>query len=356
MLKRVKCNMNKSLSLKSKVRKVIYTIVLYQILALILAFIFAYFSNRLKDYYIYLLTTLAFTNCISLFEYLLFHQIAIRINNFFKRKINVLLVGILGVFLGFESAILILRYLFSIRFYPANSTGHLILLFITLIIGLTITMSITTFTVLNVKLKDKEKEIEHLKRLKAESRLSVLQSKVNPHFLFNTLSSMVNLAHSDPDKVENMILDLSDIYRMVLSLPESEMITIEEEISLVKKYLDIEKIRLGNRLKNNIHLDKTLNSFKIPPLIIEMMVENAVIHGISPKKEGGIIDINIYKENDKCNIVVKDNGIGIDENANSDGYGIYSVKNRLKIVYNDSHFDIRKMDTGGTVVTMEISL
>ncbi|MCK4545234.1 histidine kinase [candidate division WOR-3 bacterium] len=348
--------MNKILSVKSKARKVIYTIVLYQLFAFILAFIFAYFSNRLSDYHIYLLTTLAFTNCISFFEYLLFHQIAIRINNFFKNKINILLVGSLGVFLGFESAILILRYFFSIRLYPSNKTGHLILLIITLIIGLSITMSITAFSSLRVRLKDKEKEIEHLKRLKAESRLSVLQSKVNPHFLFNTLSSMVNLAHSNPDKVENMILALSDIYRMVLSLPESEMITIKEEMSLVKKYLDIERIRLGNRLRNNINVDKTLNNFKIPPLIIEMMVENAVIHGISPKKEGGIIDINIYKENDRCNIAVKDNGIGIDKNVNSDGYGIYSVKNRLKIVYNDSHFDIRKIDTGGTLVSMEIPL
>jgi len=348
--------MNKILSLKSKVRKVFYTIIAYQVIAFILAFVFAYFSNRLNDYHIYLITTLVFTNCISLFEYLLFHQIAIRINNFFKRKINTLLVGILGVFLGFECALLILRYIFSIRVYPANSMGHLILLLITLIIGLSITISITTFTSLRVKLKDKEKEIEHLKRLKAESRLSVLQSKVNPHFLFNTLSSMVNLAHSDPDKVENMILDLSDIYRMVLSLPESEMITIEEEMSLVKKYLDIEKIRLGDRLKNNINVDKTLNNFKIPPLIIEMMVENAIIHGISPKKEGGVIDINIYKKNEKCNIIVKDNGIGIDKNVNSGGYGIYSVKNRLKIVYNDSYFDIKKVNTGGTQVTVEIPL
>lgn len=216
---------------------------------------------------------------------------------------------------------------------------------------------------LKEKIEKKVLENEELKRLQMRTQLIALQSKINPHFLFNTLNTMLNLIHRSPRKVETMILNLSDIYRRVLQVPENERILLKQEIDLVREYLEIEKIRLEERLKYSIKMDPSLGNFRIPPLLIEPIVENAVIHGISPKSAGGTIQIKIEKsktrrENETFIMIkVEDNGIGMETQQGkvSKGFGLYSVQERIRLIYKDkARFHIFPGTRKGTCITLEL--
>lgn len=208
---------------------------------------------------------------------------------------------------------------------------------------------------LSSNLEIKLKENEQLKRLQIESKLSILQSKVNPHFLFNTLNTMLGMVRNQPDKVEKIIFNLSDIYRKVLLLPDNTLIKFEEELLLISEYLEIEKTRMGERLSYDITIDNHLTGIQIPPLILQVLVENAIIHGISPKKEGGKIEITARSSDHFIHIEVKDNGAGIKQNYRGSGFGIYSIEQRLKLIYSGKAvFEILACQSGGTIVTLKL--
>jgi len=198
-------------------------------------------------------------------------------------------------------------------------------------------------------------EIESLKRLHTEAKYAALQSKVNPHFLFNTLNTILDLVPKSPKKVESIILSLSDIYRRMLGLPDDSLISIREEVDLVRQYLDVEKVRLNERLTYHIAVDDNLFGIEIPPLVIQTLVENAIKHGIAPKKEGGWIEITITQDNGRVCICVDDNGIGIKSTPRETGFGLTGTRKRLDLCYNGKatlQIDDRK--EGGTTVRIII--
>ena len=161
--------------------------------------------------------------------------------------------------------------------------------------------------------------------------------------------------YQDPKKVEKIILNLSDIYRRVLTLPDNELVNIEEELTLVKDYLEIEKTRMGSKFDFGISIDDKLKSLKIPPLIIEILVENAVQHGIAPKKDGGEVLIDISRTNGRAVIKVTDNGVGMKQGYNDTGFGIYSVQQRLNLVYSGrAKLTITELEEGGTQAVMDL--
>ncbi|MDH3353903.1 MAG: histidine kinase [Chromatiales bacterium] len=131
-------------------------------------------------------------------------------------------------------------------------------------------------------------------RMKVEAeasyRLQALQSRIRPHFLFNTLNSITSLIHSNPDHAENALLNLSDLFRQSLKNDEHER-TLEAEIDLTKRYLEIESLRLGERLNVDWQIDLTTLDLPVPSLILQPLVENAIYHGIEQIPEGGTITI-----------------------------------------------------------------
>jgi sensor histidine kinase YesM len=266
---------------------------------------------------------------------------------------------VLGVFIGLSIISLVFGFKYSA---VLKSNFPRLFLFCTLAAVIITTLSVL-YDSLKEKIEKKVLENEELKRLQMRTQLIALQSKINPHFLFNTLNTMLNLVHKSPQKVENMILNLSDIYRRVLQVPENERILLKQEIDLVREYLEIEKIRLEERLSYYIKMDPGLENFRIPPLLIEPIVENAVIHGISPKSAGGFIQIEIeknktQKENETViTIKVEDNGIGMEKQIGkvSKGFGLYSVQERIRLIYKDrARFHIFPGTGGGTCVTLEL--
>lgn len=324
-----------------------------QVIGIFIGFFFSIITNNIQYLFGYIVVSVVMSNCIGYMNYLFFSLFEKYLKEKMKSRVYYVLPGILATSLGFELGAFLNWKIFNVKIY--NPGMHGIILVIYAIIGAIISLSLYSYYRLEYRLANKIKENEKLKRLKIQAKLDELQSKLNPHFLFNTFNSIVELVHDQPEKVEKMILNLSDIYRKILSLNENNLININEEIDLIKKYLTIEKFRMNERLTYSIDLDTNCNEVKIPPFCIEVLVENAVIHGISKKREGGNVKISIRKNENSCIIEIEDDGKGF-KKIDSEGFGLYSVEERLKLIYNNNYkFNILK-NNPGTKVIMEVPI
>lgn len=185
--------------------------------------------------------------------------------------------------------------------------------------------------------KEKDVELSRLKEANAQSELKLLQSHINPHFLYNALNSIAGLAHSNPDKTEKMALSLSNLFRYSINKKGQKMSTVKEEVLMVENYLEIEKIRFGDRLKFTLDIDETLENEEIPMYILQPLVENAIKHGISEIRGEGLITLEIKKELDTLYINVRDNGPGFPSGLVS-GHGIQTVYDLLRLSYGNKAF------------------
>lgn len=238
---------------------------------------------------------------------------------------------IVGTTLGVVAGFLVIKALrpgIGFNRSVVLSTGAFALLVATVMAVINI-----LFERLKTRIEQKAIEIQKLRELEAQTRLTSLQSKVNPHFLFNTLNTMLNLVHSSPDAVESLILRLSELYRRMLKLPDSGFIPLSEELELIREYLEIEQIRLGGRLTFAVEMEPEVATVRIPPLLVEPLAENAVKHGIGPKPEGGHIRIQARIQGAFLLVVVEDDGVGSSATQSAGGFGLYSIRERLRIVY-----------------------
>lgn len=203
-------------------------------------------------------------------------------------------------------------------------------------------------SIVNTIEKDK-KDIEA--RKKAE--MSALQRQINPHFIFNALNTIASFIRFDPQKARDLIISLSTYLRHNLEFDDT-LIDIKKEMEQVKSYIDIEQARFNNALNIEYDIDNT--NIKIPSLIIQPLVENAIIHGILPmdNKYDGKVKISIKNLDSKVKISIEDNGLGIDKNIIDNIYkgnmpenkiGLYNVHLRLKLYYNKG-LEITKLNKG----------
>lgn len=167
-----------------------------------------------------------------------------------------------------------------------------------------------------------------------ESELKNLRSQLNPHFLFNSLNSIRALVDLDPVKAKTGITTLSNLLRQSLMLGRENQVTLDRELEMVKNYLDLEKIRFEERLMIDWQVDEGLKEFKVIPFSIQMMVENAIKHGISNLKEGGIVRI-IAKENDKHIELIVENSGKLGSHTDL-GVGIQNIRQRLQLQYGNT--------------------
>jgi two-component system sensor histidine kinase AlgZ len=139
-------------------------------------------------------------------------------------------------------------------------------------------------------------------RSELQSRMQALQSRIRPHFLFNSMNIIASLIHVDPDKAEQAVEDLSELFRASLKMAGAQT-TLQQEMDLCKKYINIEQLRLGERLsvKWQVNAPEQTN---IPLLTLQPLIENAIYHGIAPSEKGGVVSINIYMEQSRLHIKV----------------------------------------------------
>ena len=185
-----------------------------------------------------------------------------------------------------------------------------------------------------------------------EIRLNKLKSQLNPHFIFNGLNSIRALVDEDPGKSKVAITQLSNILRNSLIMDKQKLINFSDEIKTVKDYLDLESIRFEERLKTELLIDPESNQFKVPPLMIQTLVENGIKHGISNLVSGGEIQIHTEVEQDMLHIRIRNSGQYINgKPKDKEGYGLENTRQRLKLIFEDQADFSIKNENEETVLT-----
>ncbi|GGG40857.1 hypothetical protein GCM10011344_47120 [Dokdonia pacifica] len=177
-------------------------------------------------------------------------------------------------------------------------------------------------------------EIE-LKNSALKSELSAIKAQLNPHFLYNVFNTINASVPKEMEETREMIAELSDLFRYQLKASREDFVTLAEELEFVNKYLKLEQKRFEDRLSIHINVDDSLLSRKIPPMILQPLVENSVKHGISPLVKGGRIDISIHEKENKLCFEISDTGIGVEDKEAifTLGVGLSNTQKRLQKMY-----------------------
>ncbi|HEY1054787.1 MAG TPA: histidine kinase, partial [Emticicia sp.] len=207
---------------------------------------------------------------------------------------------------------------------------------------------------LDRKISEQEYQLLNLEKLKTKAQLNALEARINPHFLYNSLNSITGLIHDNPDKAEDMTIQLSKLFRATTGRSDQSFHSIAEELDIVKSYLSIEQMRFGDRLNYSIQLDQGLENIKIPRFLLQPIVENAIKHGISKITEHGIIEVKITKENDLIAFQIHDNGPAFKEDL-SGGYGLKSISDKLQLIYgNEANLQIENNDYKSIIIKVPV--
>jgi LytS/YehU family sensor histidine kinase len=242
--------------------------------------------------------------------------------------------------IGFASSgsLIALSILYAIGYIPSGAvfmgyfTGTLkIASVVTLLFGLFGTIVETLRKQLDettLALRTKERDEAEARRMAAEARLASLESRVQPHFLFNTLNSIAALIHENPAAAERMTGQFASLLRSSLD-QQTPLVPLDEEMQTVRNYLEIERVRFGDRLRFDITSDRDAADAHIPRLSVQTIVENSVKYAVSPRREGGSIAVRSSSVNGHVRVEVEDDGPGFDAAAIPVGHGLALVKERL---------------------------
>lgn len=202
-------------------------------------------------------------------------------------------------------------------------------------------------------LRTNERDAADARRLAAEAQLASLESRVQPHFLFNTLNSIAALIHEDPAGAERMTAQLASLLRSSLD-QQAALIPVEEELRIVRNYLEIERVRCGDRLRFEIQMDAAARSARVPRLAVQTIVENSVKYAVSPRRDGGTIAVRAAAANGRVCIQVQDDGPGFDATDAPAGHGLALVRERLVMTLGDSARLRVEAGSGGSTVVIDL--
>jgi sensor histidine kinase YesM len=191
----------------------------------------------------------------------------------------------------------------------------------------------------NEKSDEAEEQAREAQVLARDAELRALKAQINPHFLFNSLNSISALTTIDPARAREMCITLADFLRSTLGLGEKAAIPLEEEIALIHRFLTVEKVRFGQRLNVEEDIDPSTLSYMIPPLLLQPLVENAVIHGVANMPKGGTVKIVAKNGDGRLDILVENDFDPDYRPKRSKGIGIPNVRERLARYGKDSIFD-----------------
>jgi len=202
------------------------------------------------------------------------------------------------------------------------------------------------------KLHEKEVAEERAQKLAVEARLRSLESRIHPHFLFNTLNSISSLIAVNPARAEQIVGRLATLLRVSLDTSSRPLIPLREELAMVESYIDIERVRFGDKLRGSVDVPADLQEAKVPPMSVQSLVENAVKHGITRQSSGGEWRVRVSAENGSLRIEVRDTGPGFDLAAIPAGHGLDSLVERLDALFGaKAHLNVSRRD-GYSVVEM----
>ncbi len=255
--------------------------------------------------------------------------------------------AVLGIS-GMTSGLIISRWIIAhIRSEPFNMSGILV----SIMIGSFITFMFLYY----YSYKQEKEENSKLKAANTESELHVLKNQMQPHFLFNSLNSLSELIETNNDTASGVALKLSDLYREILVNSKRHFVTLDSEVSIIEKYLELEKLRFDERLKFKIHVPTNSDKIYLPPLILQTLVENAVKQGVSPSVEGAVVEVSISPDRStgyqvKVVNFHQDQDAGKVSSANGTGTGLANTKARLSLLYGPKN-NFKFMTLGNSVET-----
>jgi len=236
-------------------------------------------------------------------------------------------------------------------FWLGNWAPPLSLALGTVVLGVGLAGIIYTHSRLRLEIVSQEARLAELRNTAVTAQLGQLQAQVNPHFLFNSLNTLAELVHEDADMAEDLIGDLAYMMRYALRSSTGN-VSLSQEIEMVERYLRLERARLGDRLDLQMEVDEAAGNTKIPGLILQPLIENAIKYGVASRKDGGTVTVAVRVVGDEVEIDVSDNGPGLPDRikarlAGEDtddgevgtggaGGGLANVQRRLQLAYGET--------------------
>jgi two-component system, LytTR family, sensor kinase len=204
-------------------------------------------------------------------------------------------------------------------------------------------------------LQRQQKLEAELRQATIQAELTALKAQINPHFLYNTFNTISASVPPEQEHTRELLAELSDMFRYQLQASKVELVTVAEEVAFAKKYLDLEKARMGERLQVQVEMAPEVGDAPILPMILQPLVENSVKHGISPLIEGGVVRIVIAEKNGFIQFEISDTGVGMPpQNTTTDGgIGLKNTQLRLEKMYG-THLTISQNQPRGTRIFFEV--
>ncbi len=201
-----------------------------------------------------------------------------------------------------------------------------------------------------------EVEAAQLETQLAQAQLDALKMQLHPHFLFNTLNSISVLMRDDATAANRMLIRLSELLRVALKSEGRQEIPLRQELEFLRGYLEIEQTRFQDRLMVDFDIEKETLDAQVPNLILQPLVENAIRHGIAPRAEAGLIQVQARRENSFVELCVSDDGAGLNESEmQGNGIGLSNTRKRLEKLYGEQYgFEISSPAGGGLQVRLKI--
>lgn len=205
-----------------------------------------------------------------------------------------------------------------------------------------------------LQLRHKQLEEERARKLAIAAQLSSLESRLRPHFLFNTLNSIAALIRKNPEHAERMVGQLSALLRFSLATHQRSTTPLRDEIKLINDYLEIEQARFNGRLRFDVDVPTEFDVVAVPPFTLQILVENSVKYAVAPRRAGGEIRVSARAEGSRVKLAVRDDGPGFTPEMITDGHGLDNLQACLKALFADQGLLDIQADGQSTTVTVTL--
>lgn len=206
------------------------------------------------------------------------------------------------------------------------------------------------------QLREEEARSSRLAAQLATSQLSALRAQLHPHFFFNTLNAIAELIHRDPDAADRMVARLGAFLRRSLDVSDAQEVSLEEELEALDAYLDVVRLRFGDRLSVSVEVDPAVLPAAVPPLVLQPLVENALKHGLEPLERPGRLEIAARRGGAGLVLEVRDDGVGLPERVR-EGIGVRNTRDRLRQLYGtEGTLALERRPGGGAVARVSLPL
>ena len=288
---------------------------------------------------------------LTIFSMVEISQAVVPINSRLRRLVQYTVIVPVGVITG----ALLARYIIDYEVYAGKASGETVFLS-TIYLGLFFSFIVSQFMYSRSVIADTQKKLhlEETRRLQQEklvvsAQLKTIQAQIEPHFLFNTLATLDSLIDSNPKQAQSMLDNLNRYLRTSLLRTRTGDTSLAEEIEMLAAYLSIQQIRMGQRLRYSFDIAPDTENFRLPPLLLQPIVENAIRHGLELKPEGGAVSISSRYIDDMLCLTVQDTGVGLNHDWHP-GTGLQNIRERIRILYDDlASLDIRGNTEGVSV-------